>query len=174
MENRIKTLISKHNITIVDDSNLSLRSKPSNEDVDFIKANKQLFIDYIKSEQIAKEKVAEERKRKIDAIEGLTELENAIDEHDNYQYEIERRMQNENLSSFLPEKPKSNIEELKIKYPRATAYLTAKNWSYASNVEKMVAGRKALERIINGENFKIVLEDMEAEWLSNCKNKIWD
>lgn len=174
MEIRIKNLISKYNITVVGGINLSLKSKPSNEDVDFIKTNKLAIIDYIRSEQIAKEKAAGERQRKIDAIEGLTELENAIDEHNQYHYEIERRMQNENLSSFLPKKPESSIAEFKTKYPRAAAYLLAQSWESASNINKYSAGKKALERIINGEDYEVVIKEMEAEWDASTQKNIWN
>ena len=174
METRFKNLISDYNITIVEGINLGMKIKPSNEDLDFIRANKPAIIDYIKSEQIAKEKAAEERKRKIESIDGLKELENAIYEHEFYHDEFEKRMQNENFSSFAPKKPKSNIVELKVKYPRAAAYLLAKSWYHANNDVKSDAGKKALERIINGENYESVLKDMDDEWSTYCSKRIWD
>ena len=48
-----------------------------------------------------------------------------------------------------PARPKSNIQELNIKYPCAAAYLQAESWSRASNDVKGTTGDIAKEKIIN-------------------------
>ena len=63
---------------------------------------------------------------------------------------------------------------LEEKYPRASAYLKADSWSDASNFEKASAGKKALERIINGEDHALVLLDMQEEWSKACESHLWD
>lgn len=117
---------------------------------------------------------AEAREAKINAIEGLKELKAAINEQNDYHYEINRRFENEALSSILPAQPKANVKDLKKKYPRAAAYIKAENWKYANNYAKAAAGRKALERIINGEDHEQVLADMEAEWDAHREENMWN
>lgn len=60
------------------------------------------------------------------------------------------------------------------KYPRAAAYLKANEYAKAANDAKAIAGKKARERIINGENYDNVIADMEDEWKSYCNKNIWD
>jgi hypothetical protein len=59
-------------------------------------------------------------------------------------------------------------------YPVANAYLTAESWSCAAHHVKSSAGRKAKERIRNGEDYIKVLEEMEAEFKAYCEDHIWD
>lgn len=48
------------------------------------------------------------------------------------------------------------------------------DWSGAAHYAKAGAGRRALERIINGEDHNTVIEEMEAEWSSHCREHIFD
>lgn len=124
------------------------------------------------AEKEAKEKAIREREEKIAAIEGLSELEAAIAEHEKYHYDFNRAMENGN--GVLPNLPKSDIPALKEKYPRAAAYVKAYNWTLASHFVKCGAGRKALERIINGEDYSAAIRDMEKEFSDYCNEHIWD
>ena len=80
-------------------------------------------------------------------------------------------MEDEALSSISPKKPIVSVAELKKRFPRAAAYITAEGWSRSSNSGKRQAGKKALERIIAGENHEQVLADMEAEWNAYTKQR---
>lgn len=44
----------------------------------------------------------------------------------------------------------------------------------AANYAKSSAGRTALEKIINGEDYAQAIADMEAEWSAYCDAHIWD
>ena len=167
---RIKSLIEEYGIKI-SGTGLSLDSRPSDADLEFIKNEKLAIVDYIKNEKLAKEKTAKEREDKIKAIE---ELRTAIAEWEEYHYQNEKRFDNAMTSSFGIAKPKSNVTELRAKYPRATAYLIADGWIFARNYAKSAAGKKALEKIINGENHEIVISEMKKEWELHCESKIWD
>ena len=107
-------------------------------------------------------------------VEGLNALREAINAEANYRHEVNRRMESEVLSSIMPEKPAVSVVELKAEYPRAAAYITAEGWSRSSNIGKSRAGKKALERIVAGENHEQVLADMEAEWSEYAEARMWD
>ena len=96
----------------------------------------------------------------------------AIAEHEKYHDEFTRALEEGN--GRLPAHPTSDIPALKEKYPRAAAYVKAYNWTLASHFVKCGAGRKALERIINGEDYDAAIRDMEKEFSDYCDEHIWD
>ena len=71
-------------------------------------------------------------------------------------------------------KPKYDMDSLHAKYPRAKAYLNAQDFAASANDAKAAAGRKALEAIINGEDYARAVSTMEAEWKSHVASHIWD
>lgn len=93
------------------------------------------------------QKALDERKAKVRAIEGLDELRYA---------------------------PKELEERIKAEYPRAAAYLKAESYLLSENDGKFNAGKKAVERIINGEDCAVVLAEMEKEWADYCREHICD
>lgn len=146
----------------------------NSKQIEQIKALKDEIIDELLKREAAEKAAAAAREAKINAIEGLKELQKAMDAEEDYHREVNRRFENEALSSILPAQPKTNMKELKEKYPRAVAYIKAENWKYANNYAKAAAGEKALERIINGENHEQVLADMEAEWDAHREENMWN
>ena len=68
----------------------------------------------------------------------------------------------------------SKIDALKAKYPRAAAYLKAREWGCAAHYVKAKAGRDAEERIINGEDHATVIAEMEKSWDAYCDGTAWD
>ena len=140
-----------------------------------IKARKPEILAFLSEQKVSEERARKEREEKISAIPGLKELEAAIKEHEDYKSAFYRMMDDEyNDGANPPAMPKSNIDDLSSKYPRAAAYIKAVAYSYASHYAKSAAGRKAVERIINGEDHEKVLAEMEAEWLAYCENSIWN
>jgi len=171
----VKELVELCEIIDVGDGRLGCRNKyQAQKHLDELKAKKEEILKYLADKKAAEEAAAKAREAKIKAIEGLEELQKAINAEESYHYEINRRFENEALSSILPAQPKANIKELKEKYPRAAAYIKAENWKYSNNYVKAAAGAKALERIINGENYEQVLADMEAEWSAHCQENMWN
>lgn len=130
---------------------------------------KTILLREFEAEQLA----AEEREAKINAIPGLKEIQAAKTDLENWQYEFEESFKDVGGMGVRP-KPQYDFEELYRKYPRASAYLKAEAYSRAANYAKASAGKKALERIINGEDCDAVLEEMESEWSAYCDEHIWD
>jgi hypothetical protein len=171
----VKELVELCEIIDVGDGRLGCRNKyQAQKHLDELKAKREEILKYLADKKAAEKAAAKAREAKIKAIEGLEELQKAINAEESYHYEINRRFENEALSSILPAQPKANIKELKEKYPRAAAYIKAENWKYANNYAKSAAGAKALERIINGENHEQVLADMEAEWDAHREENMWN
>lgn len=170
----VADLIKRYDI-VMHNGNLVIRGmKPNAEEMKELKENKEAIIEHIKETERKKVEAAQERQRKIDNIEGLKELKQARMALEDYHYRYEKSFENEYTSSKPPKRPDINIEELNAKYPRAAAYLKAEAYSNSSDVGKRSAGKKAKERIINGEDYKKVIADMEKEWEDYAKNRIWD
>lgn len=119
------------------------------------------------------QQAAEERKAKINAIPGLKEIQAAKEDLENWHYEFEDSFKDVGGMGVRP-KPQYDFEALYKKYPRASAYLKAEVYSRAANYAKAAAGKKALERIINGEECDAVLSEMESEWSAYCNEHVWD
>jgi hypothetical protein len=133
---------------------------------------KDNIIDYLKNELSEKEKLKKEREDKIKSIEGLTEISNAINENATARYKFNKSFENEYTSSFATLPKPIDVKALKEKYPRAAAYLKAEAYENSDNIDKYSAGKKAKERIINGEDYNQVIKDMENEWDHKPYN--WD
>lgn len=123
----------------------------------------------------ARKRAYDERQAKIDAIDGLHEIINAIMDWNRYNREFNAMMDDEfNDGAFPPKRPTADVNALKAQYPRADAYLTAQSWTNSENYAKAEAGAKALERIINGDDYAEALADMDAEWSTYCDEHMWD
>jgi hypothetical protein len=110
---------------------------------------------------------------KLDSIEGLNELQTAINEWDDFHTAFNEYL-DEECPLVMPKKPESDVAALKAKYPKAVAYLQAESWSRASHYEKAHCGREASEAILNGEDYKAAIAKMEADWSNYCHEHIWD
>jgi hypothetical protein len=156
----IENLIRAYNIT--DNSNGTFSARPSRKptaaEIETLKAAKSEILAYfaeVKAEAAA-------RAAKIAAIEGIKEIESVQAEWEEYHYKRNKAYDSE--CGRFPAMPKTKIEDVKAKYPRAAAYLMAQGYTYASNYAKAAAGRTALERIINGEDYETVIAEMKTEW----------
>jgi hypothetical protein len=61
-------------------------------------------------------------------------------------------------------KAEAAYAEAKKQFPRAAAWMKADSYEMARHDEKSSAGRRAKERIENGEDAATVLAEMETEW----------
>ena len=116
------------------------------------------------AEDAEERETAERRRNFRDAIPGLNELEAAKAEQAAYREAFARAV--DSGDGIYPAKPKSDPEELSARYPMAAAMLRAESYSRTSNDRKASAGRKAVERILDGEDWEKATSDMENEW---CK-----
>lgn len=124
------------------------------------------------AEQTEERKTAEHRQNLRDAIPGLKELEAAKEEQAAYREAFSRAM--DSGDGIYPAKPKSDPAELSAQYPMAAAMLRAESYSRAANYRKASAGRKAVERILDGEDWEKVINDMETEWNKAASEHMWD
>lgn len=119
---------------------------------------------------------AEDRKRRIDAIEGLKEIRDARYKIERYNAEFRKEMESPEGLIVAPVRPNVDLNSLNAMYPRAAAYLKAESYSCAANYEKAACGREALEKIIYDENntFAQIIEEMESKWNDCCMKRMWD
>ncbi len=132
--------------------------------VDTIKANKSAIVEALKA-QIAAEAA---RYAKIEAIDGLAEIRAAQAAYGDYRAKLEQAQEDE--TAVWPARPQPELDDVVRQYPRAAAYVKADEWSLSDNYRKAAAGARALNRIIDGEDYERVLADMESEWTAyvNC------
>lgn len=176
MDEKIKALIKRYGVKIHKDGvhlAMSQFVTKNPEDKDYIISHKAEIMDYLKAEAEAKQKAAEERQAKIAAIEGLDLLKKTINAWAIYHDEFNRFIENDAIGK-PPVKPANTIEEVKALYPRAAAYVKADAFYSAEHYAKSSAGKKALDSIINGNDYNKAIFDMEKEWSEYCEAHIWD
>lgn len=141
----------------------------------YVNAHKPEILSFLIEKEEAEKKAAADWQAKIDAIEGLKELEAANEALLNYREAFNRAIENDD--AIFPSKPSvtpEGIEALRKKYPRAAAYRKAEACSLAANYVQASAYKKALERIINGDDYEKALADADAEWKAYLDEHIWD
>lgn len=124
------------------------------------------------AEQTEERETAERRRAFRAAIPGLAEIEAADEAFFAYRRAFARAM--DSGDGVYPKPPKENTDELRERYPMAAAMLRAESYSRAANYSKASAGRKAVERILDGEDWKKAISDMEAEWDAAASEHMWD
>jgi len=159
----IKAMVEKYGITDNGDGNMRIANgSEAQKNAAAIKGAKSDILAFLAAEKAAKDETHRARQSKINSIAGLSKLQSVIAEHDEYQSKFNRAM--ETGSSRMPARPAFSVEEVSAMYPVAASFVLAEAYSFASNYGKNSAGKKALERIINGENHETVINDMENEW----------
>lgn len=142
---------------------------------DEIRSRKAEILAYFQTRDEDRERAHKTQAAKIAAIDGLRELQAAIEAVRKYNGNFRKMMEDEyNDGIFPPEKPSVNLDDLRARYPRAAAYLRAESWTFASNSAKNSAGRKALNRIIEGEDYAAAIADMEKEFDQYLDEQRWD
>ena len=104
---------------------------------------------------------------------GLKEIEKAqsAEEEDRYRFE---KMMERGDGFYKSCKPPVSSDALRAQYPAANAYLHAQAYANGSNVGKFSAGMRAVERLVTGEDYKIVIAEMEKEWSAHVHEHIGD
>ena len=97
---------------------------------------------------------------KPEDIEGLAEIRASVTAWINYhQAKMEFERGDRDFEDIPPYDP-GETDRLRAKYPRAAAYLEAERWAKSCTPIKARLGAQARERILNGEDYNIVLADM--------------
>lgn len=139
-----------------------------------IKTRKQEIIAYFEGKREAEQRELREREEKINAIDGLKEITDAIEDLNEWQVEFEKSFNNVGGFGVRPH-PEYDLEGMYKKYPAAKAYIDAKKYTLKENVELSIIGKKALERIINSpEDHKEIMEDMKKDLNAFAEKHLWD
>ena len=173
--NEINGLIDNYNLEMVIEDGVEvirtiMRLKP--EEIAMVKSVRNEIIAEFKRRKNEEQRIMEERTVKIKSIIGLEEIKKASRDIEKYYSDLDYAM--ERGTGVIPSKPTAKVSDLMEKYPRASAYIKAEAWVYASNYKKSKAGRTALKKIINGEDYEKALEVMELEWSTSVEASIWD
>lgn len=94
-------------------------------------------------------------------VKGYNELSGEINKASN---ERELSIKSIEKGEVLKSPAQTKVAELKKRYPRAAAYIQAENYAYSSNYDKSSAGKKAMETIRKGGNYKKAIKEMEERW----------
>lgn len=168
-------MIKKYNIKLNSDKTQIMvdgKIGKSSTDTAWVKKHKAEIIDILLEKEAKEEAAREEYRQKLAAIEGLIELQNAMQEWSEYKSAMNRFIERDCIGE-APEKPKATVSELKEKYPKAAAYVYADNWSYAAHYYKAILGERAKAKILDGEDYTEVILDMKEAWDDYTKER-WD
>lgn len=139
-----------------------------------MKAQKPEIMQYLIDQENEKARTAQERQDRIDAIPGLKELKDAIEDLRKWNEEFEQNWERGDSGVGLRPRPQYDLDAMRAKYPRATGYLAAESMALSPNYVKAASGQKALNRIIEGEDHVQALADAKAEWDAYVQEHIWD
>jgi len=79
----------------------------------------------------------------------------------------------ESGDGVLPSTSLVDVDSVRRGYPVAAACIRAESYADASNDQKAAAGRKAVNRILAGENYAQVIVEMNAQWREAAKAAVW-
>lgn len=144
--------------------------------IDMIKTKKPEIMSVLLARRDARIQAEAERQARIDAIPGLAEIRAAKEEIEEWDRKFAATFAGPNACGGLGmgPRPAHDIPAMLAKYPRAAAYLKAEAWARGAHYAKVAAGKAALEKIIQGEDFAAALAEMEAAWAAHCDEHAWD
>lgn len=152
-------------------------SKVVKEDdaVNMIRERKSEILDFFKKEREEQERREKEKQSRIDAIEGLKEIQSAIAEMEDWKRKFNKSFDGEYAVGGLGvgKYPNHDIKGMLEKYPHAAAYLKAEEYSLKTNYELSRIGEKAMAEVIWGDYRKAV-EDMNADLKAFTEKHMWD
>ena len=141
--------------------------------LDEIKEQKQNILQYFNDQKAREEAEWKAREEKIAGIEGLAEIKAAKEALKKWHDDFNRSFEDDFGGQGVGKKPEYDFNAAYKRYPRAAAYLKAESMEYRTGGASII-GRKAKERIINGEDPEIVLADMEKEHSAYIHHHMWD
>lgn len=147
---------------------LDMLKKQNLSPADYRQINGKLFL-RATAEQMGKA-LSDYRGAEEEAIKthvpGLEELRSARQQEADYDDRFRRMMSSEhNDGASAPKKPALSSTELERRYPRAAMYLEAMGHMDSANTDKIAAGKKAKEMLLNGEPEEAVRKILD-NWTS--------
>ncbi|MEE0433935.1 MAG: hypothetical protein UDB11_00815 [Peptococcaceae bacterium] len=178
----IEEMIKHFHITPSPDDNNKIRifNKPSKEEFEMIVAAKPEILAYFAQKRDEKRRRVEERRKRIESIPGLVEIEKAMDELADWKYNLEASFEfDENHEGYggmgVGPKPQYNIKEMLEKYPIAALYLKLKKDADKENFEISQIGKEHMEMLLNDiDSWQTVAEKYEAANKAFVDKHMWD
>ncbi len=150
------------------------RVKLNASEIREIQANRDEILAAIKAKKDAEADRIAKRQAKIDAIPGLKEIKAAREAEATWQARLTASIERGAYGGEeIGPAPKYDFEAAYKKYPQAHAYLMAEHEAYKRNYEMVEVGRKALEKVINGQ-WEEAMKDLEAGKAANVNAHLWD
>lgn len=152
------------------------------EIVAYMRANKPAILQYLEEQEAAQARAEQEaakaraeRDAKIQAIPGLAEIEHARADLAAWHEEWEASFDGEGGGGIgVRPKPKYDLKSMYDQYPKAVAYINAREYSRSGNIAKARAGEVAVQKILAGEDYNAAITEMEAAWTKYCMDHAWD
>lgn len=104
-------------------------------------------------------------------VKGYDEITRAIRTNEN-EYEKFKRSVERGEVIHRPEK--INVDELRKRYPRASAYIEAEGYAYAANSHKSILGSEAMRKIRMGKSHTQAIKEMKKKWKEYADSKAFD
>ena len=148
----------------------------------YMRANKPAILQYLLDQEAAQARAEQEaakaraeREAKIQAIPGLAEIEHARADLAAWREEWDASFDGEGGGGIgVRPKPKYDLKSMYDQYPKAVAYIKAREYSRSENIAKASAGEAAVRKIIDGEDYNAAVTEMEAAWAKYCMDHAWD
>lgn len=173
----VKDLIKKYNLQAVEKDGKMMvhtRARVPEKDVAAIKANRDEILKEILDAKEQKKRAYEERQAKIKAIPGLSEIKAELAKAADWRRRFNASFETEDGGGWgVGPKPDYDFEAAYQKYPQAHAYLIAEREAYKDNYELAEIGRKALEKVINGQ-WEEAMDDLKREESEFVDRHAWD
>lgn len=173
----VKDLIKKYNLQAIEKDGKMMvhtRARVPAKDVAAIKANRDEILKEILDAKEQKKRAYQERQAKINAIPGLSEIKAELEKAADWRRRFNASFEAESGGGWgVGPRPQYDFEAAYKKYPQAHAYLIAEREAYKDNYELAEIGRKALEKVINGQ-WEEAMEDLKREEYEFVDRHAWD
>lgn len=152
------------------------------EIVAYMRSNKPAILQYLLEQEAAQARAEQEaakaraeREAKVQAIPGLAEIEHARADLAAWHEEWEASFEGEGGGGIgVRPKPKYDLKSMYDQYPKAVAYINAREYSRSENIVKARAGEVAVQKILAGEDYNAAITEMKAAWTKYCMDHAWD
>lgn len=173
----VKDLIKKYNLQAIEKDGKMMvhtRARVPAKDVAAIKANRDEILKEILDAKEQKKRAYEERQAKINAIPGLSEIKAELEKAADWHRRFNASFETEDGGGWgVGPRPNYDFDAAYKRFPQAHAYLIAEREAYKDNYELAETGRKALEKVINGQ-WEEAMEDIKREEDEFVDRHAWD
>lgn len=180
-DKKANRLISLHNIQLLNDGNISVRSRRalSQSELKEIKEQKENIVRILRRRKEDEENQRNEKRRKEDSLPGRNELTRARENRDAAESQMrsaesarsrrgnEEDWQNLTRARARFEQAQEDYEKAQKNNPQAAAYEKYEDMGRNPNINTSSIGRKAAQKILNGESAEEVEKWVEQEKKKN-------